>query len=859
MSQGMKELVADLERAENALQRMVRRSMLAVGETEETADSAVETADSAIESVLAVTERIADAMLKRGTENIEAVFKKYANNSSGVCKKDFYDALYHVRLEDIDRDDAEVIFDDMDMDNNGLLDLNEFRRAVSARSSFEQFIAKAIPFPELISTSLPRANGSNQLATFMELTSTQISVFVRAVSSELEFILTAKAKELKDSHKAAEAKAAEAKENSTDTASSASKFSVSTMQAGDISDYHKGLSGRVGVPDIDFENAMKAEHCTKLGCDIEFATSNYKIETTARREWAIVVEKEPLTTSEDGHGRRVPDMEKLKFLPITIKAKMLQIEIVALVLYTGPMFMVYNAILRRTPVALFEKFQVVGNFFSTTIHVLQSAVVKIARNTKIPSNLVLYRGLSLNFPPQFHKPDENGCRGYAEWGFTSTTANRDIAVMYSGVREGKATATVLQIKTSSVNRAASIESYSQYQQEREYLWVPLSYMQPDGTQILEASKYGVLVTINVDVSSNGTATTTEDLLEKKKQLHIKAFESLVDGLKVELQKQVSMFPSLESRAQYMINSIMKGTEQISGVEYVLAKHKELAADKFTDSVTFRMLNEEMLEARTFALSKMRLWLDGTDDIQFLVSVELRTCHRLLIAMRRRLIDSSSPPAEYLKLCELVGLVRNSVDEVNELGESQLMQAAADDASPNALRLLIRAGANVDAAAPDGNTAIFRAAQYGNEDCLRVLIEARASIEPSNYMGATPLFVAAQNGHTACLRLLIEARANLEHETFLGSVSLLMAAQSGKVLCVQELLRAGANVNHAKADGVTPIYSAALEGRLDCVKALKAAGADLSLRCKDGYSALDAAREMGKQDCVVELGGKVENE
>ncbi len=82
---------------------------------------------------------------------------------------------------------------------------------------------------------------------------------------------------------------------------------------------------------------MKAEHCTKLGCDIEFETSNYHIKTTAGREWAVVVEKEPLMSSEDGHDRRIPDIEELKVLPLTIKAKIIQIEIVALVLYTGPM------------------------------------------------------------------------------------------------------------------------------------------------------------------------------------------------------------------------------------------------------------------------------------------------------------------------------------------------------------------------------------------------------------------------------------------------------------------------------------------------------------------------------------------
>jgi hypothetical protein len=71
--------------------------------------------------------------------------------------------------------------------------------------------------------------------------------------------------------------------------------------------------------------------------------------------------------------------------------------------------------------------------------------------------------------------------------------------------------------------------YSQYSQEREYLWVPLSYMQPEGGQVVEASQHGVLHTVDGSVSANGTAATTEDLLGKKKQLHIKGFEIRFEG------------------------------------------------------------------------------------------------------------------------------------------------------------------------------------------------------------------------------------------------------------------------------------------------------------------------------------------
>jgi hypothetical protein len=82
---------------------------------------------------------------------------------------------------------------------------------------------------------------------------------------------------------------------------------------------------------------MYCEHCLKAGCDYEFETSNYHIKTTASREWSIVVNNGTLGPSEAGHGRKVPTLGELELLPMSIKANLCIAEIIALVLYTGPM------------------------------------------------------------------------------------------------------------------------------------------------------------------------------------------------------------------------------------------------------------------------------------------------------------------------------------------------------------------------------------------------------------------------------------------------------------------------------------------------------------------------------------------
>jgi len=79
------------------------------------------------------------------------------------------------------------------------------------------------------------------------------------------------------------------------------------------------------------------------------------------------------------------------------------------------------------PAELFAEFKSRNNYFSTTIHVLVSATVKLAQTNKLQSGLKLYRGLGREFPDSFYKEDDFGRKGYTEWGFMSTTSDQNVA------------------------------------------------------------------------------------------------------------------------------------------------------------------------------------------------------------------------------------------------------------------------------------------------------------------------------------------------------------------------------------------------------------------------------------------------
>ncbi len=107
-------------------------------------------------------------------------------------------------------------------------------------------------------------------------------------------------------------------------------------------------------------------------------------------------------------------------------------------------YQIYNMVLRQWPI---EKFLALKeNKYPTTIHCLVSAVTKISRVTKIPDGLVLYRGLGgVHLPDSFLKGGEAGFKCFVEWGFMSTTSNKDIAVQYTGIAKGRCFPSLLQV------------------------------------------------------------------------------------------------------------------------------------------------------------------------------------------------------------------------------------------------------------------------------------------------------------------------------------------------------------------------------------------------------------------------------
>ena len=444
---------------------------------------------------------------------------------------------------------------------------------------------------------------------------------------------------------------------------------------------------------------MRSEHCSWGGHSYEFKTPNYQVTTTPRKEWLYIVGDDKgkrVSCPDMGHGRRIVSIEELLERPLAKRAKLTRAEMIAVVLYTGPMYVVYNGILRQYPKELHDEFAKSDNRFSTTIFVLVSAVQKLSRCMNIPAGMLLYRGLggTLELPDSFSNADENGCKGYCEFGFSSTTADRTVAVQYSGVKDKKPQASIMEIHPNAVDRGADISEFSQYPGEKEFLFVPMSYVQGEERCRVEVGPGGgVLKVISVRVNINLKTETLEQLLGKKKSMHIAAFKSVIDETKQWLHAHAEEGDRVQTRAATDKNYRPTGWGSLSWFISKTLEHMQtmkdadakLPDDDYVNDLKYKALVTRMLSSQEWAKQKLRLWLENQEtNISAVGNTPLKSAHRQWLSFLKQrqhavaVAGSVERKTAAVKILQCKGLMVTHDASTEEADGEPLIYAAAAD-------------------------------------------------------------------------------------------------------------------------------------------------------------------------------------
>ena len=191
----------------------------------------------------------------------------------------------------------------------------------------------------------------------------------------------------------------------------------------------------------------------------------------------------------------------------------------------------------------------------------------------------------------------------------------------------------------------------------------------------------------------------------------------------------------------------------------------------------------------------------------------------------------------------------AVADAPEAATESPVADAAQRGDLDAVRRLLREGADVNAPQGDGMTALHWAAERGDASLCEVLLYAGARVDAGTRIGHyTPLHLAARGTHEAVAVLLLRAGSDPNAVTTNSAAAPLhLAAASGDPGVIAALVEGGADVDGREgAWGQTPLIFAAAANRIEAIEALLAAGADPAITARsmdvDEQSKADAAAE-----------------
>ena len=371
-----------------------------------------------------------------------------------------------------------------------------------------------------------------------------------------------------------------------------------TFSFGGLNTFFGGLEGLVGTPNPELLLTMTEEHANARDSFEWFEVKNTTVQfktseggtpcTMSLVEWYFVVEPDDagldkvnmqllkerplekplphwplevthdLVDKNDANKKFVREaiplstfLDQLKVRKINKRlaeqrsSEVVKEEVISLRLYTGPMYTKYNLVLRAAgdwaPDSIKKDYAALckRNKYTTTLHVINSAVVKMGKLTQAGT---VYRGISGGvLPDEFWESNEFGVCGGIEYAFMSTTQDREVAFAYA---KGNRLATILEIRMGMVDRGASVEWLSQYPSEREILFAPLTGLEVTGKKV-----DGQVLVVSVRLNVNMMSQTIEEVIAKMQRSHLQMLDTMIARQMLDLTEQeVGPLHSLRDKA-----------------------------------------------------------------------------------------------------------------------------------------------------------------------------------------------------------------------------------------------------------------------------------------------------------------------
>lgn len=248
--------------------------------------------------------------------------------------------------------------------------------------------------------------------------------------------------------------------------------------------------------------------------------------------------------------------------------------------------------------------------------------------------------------------------------------------------------------------------------------MPCSLVQPlgDDATSVEVMHGGLVTVLSVRVNINIKTETVEELVAKKKSMHIAAMKAMIDDLGQDL-KSISESEAFKERVQidHSIHSSNCSIVEhiIQQCRSVLQRHEERDALEFVNDNIYRCLVMQ-LDCKSWAKEKLQLWLHDNAEYwegRFGIKKEtLVASHRMWLALQRRLITRAASESLAAQastaFLQSQGLILQNVAEDTFDDEPIARAAGANGWSLENITALKVAGGDLNAIYSNGWTALL---------------------------------------------------------------------------------------------------------------------------------------------------------
>jgi hypothetical protein len=248
--------------------------------------------------------------------------------------------------------------------------------------------------------------------------------------------------------------------------------------------------------------------------------------------------------------------------------------------------------------------------FTTTIHMINSGIMKLAQFMRLPKSRTVYRGLGgTALPNCFFQPNEFGCRGGTEAAFMSTTLDSATALQYIS---DLPLPLVFELSVGQVDRGAEVKWCSQYPGENEVLFSPLCNIEVIGIPSIKLFGSGddvkeVLV-FNCKISVNFKCMSREELECRRYTQLLSSLNYTYQEIERDLHRQMHIV------AQQNPHKAAEGAEIVQKIleecEKLIAYHRSTDPKDYNESEGFhQMALQDCAMLPSMALAKFSAWYD----------------------------------------------------------------------------------------------------------------------------------------------------------------------------------------------------------------------------------------------------------